>query len=73
MRRIVLGGVLVGAAFGLPSDVGSQGYILTESGDCLNAENGDRLITEDASAGVGPCVGAAAAAPPQRTMMGVGQ
>ena len=49
------------------------GYILTEAGDCINAENADRLITEDVSAGVGPCGGAAVVITPQRTLMGVGQ
>jgi concanavalin A-like lectin/glucanase superfamily protein len=51
---------------------GAGGYILTEIADCINAENADRLITEDATAGVGPCV-TTAAAPPMRTLMGVGQ
>jgi hypothetical protein len=48
------------------------GYILTEAGDCINGEDGSRLITEDVSAGVGPCV-AVAGGPPMRTLMGVGQ
>lgn len=52
---------------------GAGGYILTEVSDCINAENADRLITEDATAGVGPCVTAGVAAPPMRTLMGVGQ
>jgi hypothetical protein len=49
----------------------TAGYILTEAGDCINAENSDRLITE-AGAGIGPCV-AVAATTPQRTLIGVGQ
>jgi hypothetical protein len=48
------------------------GYILTEAGDCINGEDGSRLITEDVAAGVGPCV-AVAGGPPLRTLMGVGQ
>lgn len=50
---------------------GDLGYLLAESADCLNAETSDRLITEEATAGVGPCATAAAGA--FRTLMGVGQ
>lgn len=49
----------------------SSGYLLTEVTDCINAETSDRLITEDVSAGTGPCV-AAGAATPLRTLQGVG-
>jgi concanavalin A-like lectin/glucanase superfamily protein len=47
---------------------GAGGYILTEIADCINAENADRLITEDATAGVGPCAESARL----RTLQGVG-
>lgn len=50
-------------------DIG--GYLLTEASDCLNAENNDRLIMEEAIAGVGPCGGGAVIVP-TRTLLGVG-
>jgi energy-coupling factor transporter transmembrane protein EcfT len=54
------------ATFKASSFVG--GYILSEVGDCINAENSNRLITEDISAGVGPC----GSNVPERAKMGVG-
>ena len=58
MRRRLIAALITALMLSLAVSAWAVGgYILTEAGagDCINAENNDRLITEDVSAGVGPC------------------
>lgn len=47
------------------------GFIETEANDCLNAENADRLLTEDQVSGT-DCLAGAPACPKTLATLGVG-
>jgi hypothetical protein len=64
------GAIWTAGVAGFKPAFATGGYILSEISDCINAENSDRLITEDVSAGIGPC--AASTTTPERSKMGAG-